>query len=115
MHFLGNMLDKKLNMPTPENALKGRAEPVATAATHFVNGRDLHAPAPEGHETVFFAMGNYWGAERLFWQVPGVWGRRDGLLVQRHVCAGCQERQPQPQPVVAAGRRRRVLHRVGGG
>lgn len=80
MHFLGHMLDKKLNMPTPENALKGRAEPVATAATHFVNGRDLHAPAPEGHETVFFAMGNYWGAERLFWQVPGVWVTAAGFM-----------------------------------
>lgn len=80
MHFLGNMLDKKLHMPKPEDALKGRAEPVATAASHFVSGRDLHAPAPEGHETVFFAMGNYWGAERLFWQVPGVWVTAAGFM-----------------------------------
>ncbi|MCB1384184.1 MAG: peptide-methionine (S)-S-oxide reductase MsrA [Notoacmeibacter sp.] len=72
MHFLGNMLNKKMNMPSPEEALKGRAAPVATAQTHFVNGHDLHAAAPAGHETVFFGMGNYWGAEKLFWQQPGV-------------------------------------------
>ncbi|MCB1427049.1 MAG: peptide-methionine (S)-S-oxide reductase MsrA [Zhengella sp.] len=80
MHFLGNMLNKQLHMPKPEDALKGRAEPQATAASHFVNGRDLHAPAPEGLETVFFAMGAYWAVERLFWQQPGVWITAAGYM-----------------------------------
>ena len=72
MHFLGNMLNKKMTMPAPHEALKGRADPAPTAATHFVNGRDLHATAPDGHETIFLGMGNYWGAEKLLWQQPGV-------------------------------------------
>lgn len=80
MHFLGTMLDKKLHMPAPADALKGRAEPVATASTHAVNGRDLQAPAPDGFETVYFALGNYWPAERLFWKTPGVWVTAAGFM-----------------------------------
>lgn len=53
--------------------LPGRASPIATAATHFVNGNPLKGPYPAGAETAVFALGCYWGAERKFWQVPGVW------------------------------------------
>lgn len=72
MHFLGTMLHKKMTMPTPQEALKGRAEPLATATHHHVNGRLLEADIPVGHETIYFGMGNYWGAEKLFWPLPGV-------------------------------------------
>lgn len=53
--------------------LPGRAEPIPTAAFHFVNGHPLKGPYPEGMGQIIFAMGCYWGAERRLWQVPGVW------------------------------------------
>ncbi len=64
---------KKLAMPAPEEALPGRAAPLATAETHFVNRRRLAPPYPEGLELALFGLGCFWGAERLFWQLPGVW------------------------------------------
>jgi peptide-methionine (S)-S-oxide reductase len=73
MFFLSDMLNKKLNLPKPGEALPGRASPIPTAARHFVSGRPLKGPYPDGLETALFGMGCYWGAERLFWQAPGVW------------------------------------------
>ena len=65
---------KKLQMPTPETALKGRPTPIPTAATHFVNGRSLKGPYPAGLETAIFGMGCFWGAERKFWELgDGIW------------------------------------------
>jgi peptide-methionine (S)-S-oxide reductase len=64
---------KKLEMPTPERALPGRVDPIQTAAKHFVSGRSLKGPYPKGAEEAYFALGCYWGAEKAFWQVPGVW------------------------------------------
>ncbi len=60
---------KKTEMPTRETALKGRATPIPTAKTHFVNGRDLKGPYPEGFEKAMFGMGCFWGAERKFWEL----------------------------------------------
>jgi len=64
---------KKLTMPAPEEALPGRSEPIPTAERHFVNGKPLKGPYPDGIETIVFGMGCFWGAERLFWKIPGVY------------------------------------------
>ncbi|MGD0635214.1 MAG: peptide-methionine (S)-S-oxide reductase MsrA [Beijerinckiaceae bacterium] len=69
---------KPMTIPTPEEALPGRPEPLRTADTHFVNGRSLHPPFPDGIETAIFGLGCFWGAERLFWQVPGVYSTAAG-------------------------------------
>ncbi len=66
-------LKKTLEMPTADTALPGRAEPIPTAETHFVNGHALKGPYPDGLETAIFAMGCFWGVERIFWKIPGVY------------------------------------------
>ena len=73
MFFLGDLLNKKVQMPKPEEALPGRGRPIPTASKHFVSKRDLKGPYPEGLETAMFGLGCFWGAERLFWQTNGVW------------------------------------------
>ena len=70
--FLVEMFQRKTTMPTAAEALAGRSEPIETAATHAVNGRQLKPPFPDGLEVAYFAMGRFASAERLFWQLPGV-------------------------------------------
>ena len=62
----------KSKMPDPDKALPGRAEPLPTAERHFVNGSAIKPPYPQGSELATFGMGCFWGAEKLFWQTPGV-------------------------------------------
>ncbi|WP_114967204.1 peptide-methionine (S)-S-oxide reductase MsrA [Alkalilacustris brevis] len=64
---------KKTEMIHPEAALAGREAPIPTAETHFITGRPLKAPVPEGMEEAIFGMGCFWGVERMFWKLPGVW------------------------------------------
>ena len=64
---------KTLEMPGPGEALPGRSEAMKVPARHFVKGAPLKPPFPEGVEAAVFAMGCFWGAERAFWQAPGVY------------------------------------------
>ena len=64
---------KKLAIPTPEEALPGRAKSMAVPNEHYVNKNTLKAPFPEGLEKAIFGLGCFWGAERKFWQLPGVY------------------------------------------
>jgi peptide-methionine (S)-S-oxide reductase len=86
---------KKLKMPAPAEALPGRAEKMPVPETHFVSGARLVPPFPDGVRTALFGMGCFWGAERLFWQLPGVYstavGYAGGLTpnpTYREVCTG---------------------------
>lgn len=73
MFFLSDMLNKKIQMPKPGEALPGRDRPLQTATRHHVSKRALKGPYPEGMETALFGLGCFWGAERMFWQIEGVW------------------------------------------
>jgi peptide-methionine (S)-S-oxide reductase len=64
---------RSLEMPTVDTALPGRAAAIPTARTHFVNGHPLKGPYPDGTEIAVLAMGCFWGVERVFWKVPGVY------------------------------------------
>ncbi len=86
---------RKTTLPAPDEALAGRDVPIATSSHHFVNGRALAGPWPEGAEWVLLGMGCFWGAERVFWSLPGVWvtsvGYAGGLTpnpTYEEVCSG---------------------------
>lgn len=63
---------KSVSMPTPEDALPGRAQAIPTSDRHFVNGAIIAGPCPDGLEELLVGMGCFWGAERAFWSLPGV-------------------------------------------
>jgi peptide-methionine (S)-S-oxide reductase len=63
-------LRKKSELPAAADALPGRAAAIPTAARHHVNGAALKGPWPEGHQSVIFGLGCFWGAERVFWRLP---------------------------------------------
>jgi len=67
------MTPNKARMVAPDQALPGRAHPIPTAETHFVTGRPLTADVPEGMQVAMFGMGCFWGVERMFWSLDGVW------------------------------------------
>jgi peptide-methionine (S)-S-oxide reductase len=86
---------KKLEMPTPEDALPGRTPRLSVPAAHFVSGHRLEPPYPAGLKTVMFGLGCFWGAEKLFWNLPGVYstavGYAGGLMpnpTYEEVCTG---------------------------
>jgi peptide-methionine (S)-S-oxide reductase len=63
----------KTAMVTPAKALPGRPEPMPITEPHFISGLDLKSPVPAGMAEAMFGMGCFWGVERKFYQVPGVW------------------------------------------
>ncbi|KCZ45487.1 peptide-methionine (S)-S-oxide reductase MsrA [Hyphomonas pacifica] len=86
---------KPATLPDAESALPGRSSPISTASTHYVFGRDLQGPVPDGYETAVFGLGCFWGAERKFWQQNGVWLTRVGYAggitpnpTYEEVCSG---------------------------
>ncbi len=70
---IGMFGKNKSRIPTPDEALAGRNEAMAVPEHHFVNGNPLVPPFPDGFQQAVFGMGCFWGAERLFWQTPGVY------------------------------------------
>ena len=86
---------KKSSMPTPDTALPGRAAPLPITATHFVSGHRIVPPFPQGLREAVFGMGCFWGAERLFWQLSGVYATAVGYAggftpnpTYEEVCSG---------------------------
>ncbi|XP_005723891.1 mitochondrial peptide methionine sulfoxide reductase isoform X2 [Pundamilia nyererei] len=85
----------KTQMPSREAALKGREEKMVVADKHAVNGNPTVEPFPEGMETIMFGMGCFWGAEKLFWRLPGVFSTQVGYAsgftpnpTYEEVCSG---------------------------
>jgi peptide-methionine (S)-S-oxide reductase len=85
----------KTTLPAPDRALPGRSEPLSVPEHHFVNGHRIMPPFPAGSETLIVGMGCFWGAERLFWQVEGVYSTAVGYAggitpnpTYQEVCSG---------------------------
>ncbi len=95
MVLRSQILVHKQSLPTAEQALPGRDTPVSVAAQHAVNGHPLQAPFPAGMQQAVFATGCFWGAERRFWQQPGVYSSAAGYAgghtpnpTYEEVCSG---------------------------
>jgi peptide-methionine (S)-S-oxide reductase len=85
----------KLTLPSPEEALPGRDTPMPVPETHYVNGHRIVPPFPDGMATAIFGLGCFWGAEEIFWQVPGVYSTAVGYVggytpnpTYQEVCSG---------------------------
>src|ERR1700736_6215311 len=84
---------KTTALPSAAEALPGRATPIPTAKSHFVNGRQLQPPYPQGLEQAVFGLGCFWGAERKFWQLG------DGIYTTAVGYAGGHTRNPTYEEV----------------
>jgi peptide-methionine (S)-S-oxide reductase len=89
------MFGKPKTIPSPAEALPGRTEPMPVPDAHFVNHHPLQPPFPDGLQTAMFGMGCFWGAERKFWQLAGVYSTAVGYAAghtpnptYREVCSG---------------------------
>jgi len=88
-------MDKKTRMPTPEEALKGRADKMPVPPRHHVLNAPIEGPYPAGLEKAMFGLGCFWGAEKKFWNLPGVYTTAVGYAAgftanptYREVCSG---------------------------
>lgn len=95
MALRSQILAHKLELPSAAQALPGRAESVRVPAAHYVNGNALQPPFPAGLQQALFGLGCFWGAERRFWQQPGVWSTAAGYAgghtpnpTYEEVCSG---------------------------
>jgi len=86
---------RKTHMPSSEEALPGRTEAIEPPAAHFVNGHPLVGPFPQKMQMAMFGLGCFWGAERFFWQLPGVYSTAVGYAggytlnpTYEEVCSG---------------------------
>jgi len=86
---------KKQQLPAPHEALPGRADKMPVPEKHFVNGHPLTSPYPQGMELALFGLGCFWGAEKCFWQLPGVYVTAVGYAggytpnpTYKEVCSG---------------------------
>jgi peptide-methionine (S)-S-oxide reductase len=86
---------KSSSIPSKAEALPGRAERMPVSPKHFVNGHKIEAPFPDGFARAMFAMGCFWGAEKKFWSLPGVYSTAVGYAAgstpnptYREVCSG---------------------------
>jgi peptide-methionine (S)-S-oxide reductase len=89
------MFGHKTRMIDPADALPGREATMPVPAAHHTNGHPLTGPWPDGYATAIFGLGCFWGAERLFWQTPGVWSTAVGYAggfttnpTYEEVCSG---------------------------
>ena len=90
-----NLFERKTRIPAPEDSLPGRSETMPVPPVHFVKGTQLEGPFPEHMRQAVFAMGCFWGAERRFWETPGVWSTAVGYAggttpnpTYEEVCSG---------------------------
>ncbi|TXH93106.1 MAG: peptide-methionine (S)-S-oxide reductase MsrA [Pseudomonas sp.] len=95
MSLRSQILAHQLALPEASQALPGRAEPMPVPGQHHVNGNPLQGPFPASLQQAVFAMGCFWGAERRFWQQPGVWSTAAGYAgghtpnpTYEEVCSG---------------------------
>ncbi|HEX3771092.1 MAG TPA: peptide-methionine (S)-S-oxide reductase MsrA [Polyangiaceae bacterium] len=95
MGILDSLMGKKLAVPSPSQALPGRAEKMPVPAKHFVLGTRMEPPFPPEMRAGVFGMGCFWGAEKKFWQLPGVYSTQVGYAggstpnpTYREVCSG---------------------------
>ena len=92
---MGLFTQDKVALPTPEQALPGRSDPIVVGDKHVVLGSRMREPFPEGLEVAMFGAGCFWGVEKKFWQVPGVYSTQVGYAggftpnaTYREVCSG---------------------------
>jgi peptide-methionine (S)-S-oxide reductase len=105
---------KPASMPTAQDALPGRPDPIVSPGIHTVLGHPLAGPYPEGSEIAEFALGCFWGEEKTFWQTPGVWvtavGYEGGFTPNPNYDEACSGRTGHAESVRVVFDPRRVTY-----